>query len=49
VYFDTWEDIHSKFYDTDFVEKKRALYKYMQKNNRDQTSRWAHLLESLEE
>jgi hypothetical protein len=24
------------------------LYKYMQKNNRDQTRRWAHLLESLE-
>jgi len=48
VYFDTWEDIHSKFYDTNFVEKKRALYKYMQKNNRDQTRRWAHLLESLE-
>jgi hypothetical protein len=48
VYFDSWEGIHSKFYDTDFVEKKRALYKYMQKNNKEQTRRWAHLLNSLE-
>jgi len=48
VYFDSWEDIHSKFYDTDFVEKKRALYKYMQKNNKSQARRWAHLLNSLE-
>jgi hypothetical protein len=47
VYFDTWEEIHSKFYDTDFMEKKRALYEYMQKNNRVQIGRWTHLLESF--
>jgi hypothetical protein len=47
VYFDTWEDIHSKFYDTDFMEKKRALYEYMQKNNRTQNRRWIHLFESF--
>lgn len=48
VYFDTWEDIHSKFYDTNFEEKKRALYEYMQKNNRIHINRWSHLLESLQ-
>ena len=47
VYFDSWEEIHSKFYDTNFLEKKRALYKYMHKNNKDQACRWRHLLESL--
>jgi len=30
------------------VEKKRALYKYMQQNNRLQISRWEHLMKSLE-
>lgn len=47
VYFDSWEEIHSKFYNTNFVEKKQALYEYMQRNNRTQIGRWAHLLESF--
>ena len=48
VYFDTWEEIHSRFYETDFMEKKRKLYEYMQKNNRVQINRWKCLLESLD-
>ena len=48
VYFDYWEDIHNKFYHTDFMEKKRALYAYMQKHNRVHIGRWAHLLDSLD-
>lgn len=47
VYFDSWEDIRVKFYDTDFVEKKRVLYEYMQKNNRTQIGRWRHMLKPL--
>jgi hypothetical protein len=47
VFFDTWEEIHSKFYDTDFVEKKKALYNYVKKSNLVQVRRWEHLLESL--
>jgi hypothetical protein len=48
VYFDRWDEIRAKFYETDFAEKKRALYAYMQKHNRVHISRWSHLLESLE-
>lgn len=48
VFFDTWEEIHSKFYDTDFVEKKRAVYEYMQKNNLTHIGRWRHMIESLD-
>lgn len=48
VYFDTWEEIHTRFYETDFMAKKRKLYEYMQKNNRVQINRWKCLLESLE-
>jgi alpha-L-fucosidase len=47
VYFDSWEDIHAKFYETDFMEKKRDLYEYMQKNNRTHIGRWSHLFESF--
>ena len=48
VYFDTWEDIHTKFYNTDFMEKKRKIYEYMQRSNRVHIHRWNHLLEVLQ-
>ena len=48
VYFDSWEEIQTRFYETDFMEKKRNLYEYVQKNNRVQINRWSHMLESLD-
>lgn len=47
VYFDFWEDIHDKFYNTDFIAKKRALHEYMIKHNKVHLNRWNNLLESF--
>lgn len=45
VFFDSWEDLNNKFYNTDFDAKKHTIHNYMVNHNDMYIKKWKHIID----